>query len=709
MKVFIASQAQWRQKNPSSASRTGGCTLKFRKSKASPNSVLKIEFRQRPRLNFKGTALSLMAFVIFAAPVHAQQNEPFTLEGEREFQGTLEQQRKKAQTLKNKSLEFQAGQKLKEPAPYDLFARPESQRQQTLGGLPLRGATIDDESAANDRASDRERQNESRFEPRGGDEIPLFGRQNRDRSSLRAMQSRQLEMRTGDPLSRRSVGRDGETSIERRDLDLLEGDSNQPRETDDFEQAFLRAEQDLNQDEEGSEEREGEAALEDEQRAGLTRRNQAQQRGQNNRRRRQQNGQRQDERQRPQTAAERRQLATQENQQDADLNDITGAIRPNAPEDIYAQQGTRMGSFLFFPEITITAHMSDNPTAAPSNGPGDEALELVPRFSLRSDWARHQLEIEGQFTKSYFDELTSENIKSWFLSASGQIDIQNNHFLRLEGRIENAQDDRGDADNLNTDAELTTFETLSLTALYNYQWNRATLQLEGGLTNFDYEDATTLAGLVINNDDQDYLLSTMRARLSYTFNPGHYMYGEGRYSIRDYDSSLDDQGFQRGSEQVAIELGSILDLTSHLRLETALGHHWLYADDVRYADAQQLTYRAALTYQLSEQTTLIARTERTIDGTDLDGTVGVRETDYSLSLTHYFRPNLRLTSSLTFEEEDYIGVSTSQDTLTAEAGLQYILNPNMRILASYAFSDVNTNDGVDYQENIFRLGVTLRP
>ncbi len=394
---------------------------------------------------------------------------------------------------------------------------------------------------------------------------------------------------------------------------------------------------------------------------------------------------------------------------EADQNDITGSIRPNAPEDPYAQIGKPFGSFLLFSELTLNGVFSDNPTASVNNGPGDEAIELIPHFLLRSDWSRHALEIEGQLRKSYYDELTSENIDEWYISSKGRLDIQRNHYLEVQGRIEEGQDDRGDIDNLNTDTELASFQVMTLTAIYNIEWNRIGLRFTGNLIDYDYDDTANSLGQIINNDDQDYQENNISARLGYTFHPGFYAYLEGHYVNRDFETFVDDQGFQRSNEGETLSLGAIYDISSLLRIEGTIGHEWLQPDDPRYVDIEEVIYSAALTYRLSEKTTLILRTERDVETTDLDGTVGFVETEYSLALTHYFRSHLRLGATLTFEEEEYPGLTIEQERLTTELSLQYIFNRHMRLMASYEFTDTNTNDGGDYRENIFRIGLNLRP
>ncbi len=558
--------------------------------------------------------------------------------------------------------------------------------------------------AFSDELFDDRRLGDARFEARGGDESGDEVRQ--------ARRQRQLEVRQqggrGDGRTRAGLLDEG-AQIDEGDIAQLEGRDQQigpGREgQDSFEDDFLLAERALEgEEEQGLDEPDeqgqqdvtltgqGENAARFNQRAVRQVREGGGQ--QNNRLQRQLPG-----------------LAGQNQEQfNQDDNDITGSIRPNAQEDIYGQEGKRLGSFLLFSEITISGLLSDNPTASPANGPGDEAIEILPQFLLRSDWVRHELAFEGQLTKSYFDELTSENVDAWFLIARGRLDIQNNHFLELEGRVEDTQDDRGDVDDLNTDAELTSFRTLALSALYNYEWNRATLQLNGSLTDFDYEDAVNSLGVVFNNDDQDYLESQASVRLAYTFNPRAQVYGQVGYEARDYDARVDDNGFQRSSEGYSLEVGGIYDFSSRLRFEASIGHQWLNADEARFVDVKEVIYNAALTYHLLDKTTFVISTQRDVDGTDLDGTIGVVETQYSATLTHYFRPHIRGVGQLAFEQEEYPGVDVEQDTFTAELELQYIFNRHVRLLASYEFSDVSTNDvGGDYQENVFRLGLNLRP
>jgi hypothetical protein len=653
----------------------------------------------------KGLCFCLMATLFLTSIAGAQEVRPFTQEAERQFRNELEQYRTRSegnpeqQTRTNPLSRREGANSVYD----DRFTQPFTTYEQDR-------ATRENRIEATDRGSEFEdnpfatRRRQDRFEPNGGElrniEINTERRRGRGRRD-----NNLLELSAGNRENRgdRSLNQD---TIEDRDaIAELEGENNNDQnEEDRFEEEFLAAERELEDDQE--------------QPRDINPRNRdvRQANNQNNRQQQRRNAQRQRGRLGQRQALRQGQgnALQQVAQNQAELNfannnDITGSIRNNELEDTYAAEGKRIGSFLIFPEVTITGIYSDNPTASVQNGPGDEALEIIPNIVMQSDWARHSLQLQGQITKSYYEELSSENIDEFLVSATGRIDIQNNHFLELQVRKEQTQDSRGDIDNLNSDAELANLDTLFLSAIYNHEWNKTTLRLTGTMTEFDYEDVTDALGNNINNDDQDYTENSITAHLAYTFHSGLYVYVEGNYIERDYDADLDDDGFQRGSDEQNYRVGLIHDLTSKIRFEASVGYQALFADDARFIDVEDLVYEASLNFRPTRQTTWTLSTSKSFDATDIAGTIAVEETNYSIALNHYFQPKIRMNAALSHEEEIFEGIDQSQKTLTAELTLEYIFNRHARLIAGYEFTDVSTNDGGDYQENQFRIGLNLRP
>lgn len=625
--------------------------------------------------------------------VNAQGYKPFSEQAEQQFRSELNQYREK-KTVKNSNPNSIFGERIQQPlTTYD----QEQINQVNRIEQTVRGSEFRDNPFA-------QREQNDPFEVNGGELRNMevnTERRNRRTSNRRNNQnsSRQNQSNRNDRVINRDTIEDQEAIAE------LEGSRNnnqgQRRGTTIFEDDFLEAERDM-------EEGQNQGQLQDLTREArnINPRNQNQRQAANRnirqagQRGRQGQGQRNQQRQTAQNTF---------NQNEADNNDITGSIRNNELEDTYAAEGKRIGSFLLFPEISITGIYSDNPTASVQNGPGDSAIEILPSLNLQSDWARHSLQIQGQLRKSYYEELTSENIDEWLINANARIDIQNNHYIELQARREQTQDSRGDVDNLNSDAELANLNTMFLSTIYNYEWNRTTLRFTGALTDFDYEDVADGLGVITNNDDQDYLETNLTTRLAYTLHTGFYVYGEGNYVKREYDSSRDDDGFQRGSDGHTLRAGIIHDLTSKIRFEASIGYQSLFADDVRFTDVEDFVYEASLTYRPSRQTSLTFSTSKEYDATDIAGTIAVEETNYSIALNHYFRPHILINANLQHEEEAFEGVNLNQKTLTAGLTLQYIFNRHARIIAGYEFSDVSTSDGGDYQENQFRIGLNLRP
>jgi|GEM_PF-4794698 len=662
----------------------------------------------------KGLALGVCLTVISPNFTSAQEASPFSDQAEQQFRNELDQYRTRSQNntpppaVQNAPQRRRVGQDQARDLdragqvnsifedqfnqPLTTFDQAEGNRENRIEATS-RGSEFRDNPFAARRGQDR-------FEPNGGElrnvDLTIDRRQRRSRRDAGNAGNRRNDQgrEQGRVANQDTIEDQGAIAeLEGRRFaqngnDQQEGQGVQDR----FEDEFLAAERELDGDQQ--------IARNINPRNRNQRQANNQQRGQQARGRLNGNAQRNARQQTAQNIAE---------QNFAENNDITGSIRNNALEDTYAAEGKRIGSFLIFPEITITGILSDNPTASVENRPGDEAIEILPSIVFQSDWARHSLQFQGQLRKSYYEELSSENIDEFLVSATGRIDIQNNQFVELQARKEQTQDNRGDIDNLNSDAELANLDTLFLSAIYDYQWNRTTMRLTGTVTEFDYEDVVDGLGNIINNDDQDYLETSLTARLGYTVHSGLNVYVEGNYIERDYESTLDDDGFQRGSDEQNYRVGLIHDLTSKLRFEASIGYQGLFADDTRFIDVEDLVYDATLNYRPTRQTTLVFSTSKNYDATDIAGTVAVEETNYSISLNHYFQPKILMNVSIGHEEEIFEGIDQSQKTLTAALTLQYIFNRHARLIAGYEFTDVSTNDGGDYQENQFRIGLNLRP
>lgn len=634
--------------------------------------------------------------LLHTTSLHSQEYLPFTEQGERQFRASQQRYREQISSQPNN-------------------INTQTQLYQDRFGLPLSSYDDDTETRRENRIETSDNgtefrdnpfissgENQSRLEANGGERNLDIDIEQQARQNDNNRENRSELSSTGD-LQNDPLNRDEQTGAEseRSEQAILEGrreednttDQNAERDddidagnqpNDPFEDEFLAAERELANGDEPNPQ------------TPANLRNNRNAAGENDTRQLVANPQRQ-------------RNINGFDQNRADDNDITGSINNNEIENIYAQQGKRIGSFYLFSQLTFNGVYSDNPTASLQNGPGDSSIEIIPQFQLRSDWTRHALEIDGQLTKSYYEELTSENVEEWNLGARARLDIQSNHFFEFAGRIEKTQDDRGEIDNLNSDTELADVHMMQLTALYNYQWNRTTLQIQGGVTDYDYDDVGNGLGAIINNDDRDYLQSDISLRMAFTAHPGFYVFGEASYLSRDFNDRTDDNGFERSAEGETIRAGFIFDITSKVRLSANLGYQWLFADEARYNDLEEVVYNAELNYRPTTQTTLTLATAREIDNTDLDGTIGVLQTDYSIALNHYFLPHILLNTSLNYRTEEFLGVDIDQNTLTAALTVQYIFNQHARLIAGYEYSEVSNNDGTDYHENQFRLGLNLRP
>ena len=406
-------------------------------------------------------------------------------------------------------------------------------------------------------------------------------------------------------------------------------------------------------------------------------------------------------------------------------NQNSADLMTQEEEQLYAPLGMRIGSFLLFSELSISSVNNDNILSLERNGPSDFAEQYQPRFTLSSDWVRHELEFTASANYSYYDRLSSENEEEWNVAGRTRIDITQNTNFSLEGFIAEEQDDRGDVDTISTNAERGTFQVSSITGTLNHRWNRLGLRLSGEYIEYDYDDTQTLANQMINNDDRDVKEIEWAARLGYFFHPGFQLFVEGAYDEREYEQSVDDNGRRRDSDGTRIGAGIGLDVTHKIYGEAMIGYRWIKAVDPLLADGEGLVFDANLRYRPSALTVLSFQAVSELEPTDLDNSIGSFTDSFEFTLRHSFRPNLILTSSLGYEVEDFEGIDVEQESWSFSLGAEYILTREVRLFANYTYTEVDTTDANnvivangaaaangrddgDYEENVFRVGVILR-
>lgn len=378
-------------------------------------------------------------------------------------------------------------------------------------------------------------------------------------------------------------------------------------------------------------------------------------------------------------------------------------------DDPYEPLGLRMGSFLVFPEVTIETLHTDNALESSAQERSDQAVFVSPSIRFLSNWSRHLLDVTLSGTRSYYSEFDQINDEAFTVNGLTRLDVTRRTNVELTALYDLDQEDVDSDDAPTGAAERGGIKTTSGSAQLSHTFNRLTASLRGSVTHLDYDDVRLVNGGIANNDDRDFTETEGTARLSYEFRPGVAGFVEGSYNERDFDSLIDDNGIQRGSDGYRALGGVTLDFGGDLTGEVAAGYALQDPDETRFQNITGMIFEAGLQWQVTPLSTISFEASSEIDESTAVNSPGSLINSAEISVEHAFRRNLIGGVSLGYSREEFTGTDNVDEDYSFGLTGEYLLNRSVALTARYDHSrSTNNPPDPDTIENEVRMGVRLR-
>ncbi len=183
---------------------------------------------------------------------------------------------------------------------------------------------------------------------------------------------------------------------------------------------------------------------------------------------------------------------------------------------------------------------------------------------LESDWSRHAFQAEFTADRSWFNKYSVEDDKTYAALLRGRLDVGARTNLELELGKAQTQDGRNATSITDVAGFQTNVQEEQISAKARHTFNRLTLELEGSVSTFDYEDlqgrpltaAEILGGdTLLAQDVRDYREDELTLRGTYEFNPDLAVYMEGELSQDVYKQPVSVTGLTRDSTGYATLAG----------------------------------------------------------------------------------------------------------------------------------------------------------
>lgn len=380
------------------------------------------------------------------------------------------------------------------------------------------------------------------------------------------------------------------------------------------------------------------------------------------------------------------------------------------PDDPYAPLGVRVGNIQFFPALQQGVGYDTNPDQVSPGRKPSAVLRTDAELGFRSDWSVHELSGELRGGYSDFTDNRSANRPDGAGAVRLRLDADRDLKFDTEAHYLVTSQRAGSPDLNAAVRERPLVLAYGGLAGVTQNFNRFQIRLQAQVDRQEFENATLVGGSVLRQDDRNANQYGLRLRTGYELTPGLMPFVDTLIDTRVHDFTVDQAGYRRDSDGIAIKAGTTFELSRLVTGEIAGGIlHREYADR-RLRDLNGPVIDAAVVWAATPLTTLRASAGTSVTETDVAGASGILSQRGTLELTHDLRRNLRLSLLGSLYTNDYQGVRIVEHGASASARLEYRLNRWLALRGSYTHETLrSTAAGSSYSANVYLVGLRVNP
>lgn len=372
--------------------------------------------------------------------------------------------------------------------------------------------------------------------------------------------------------------------------------------------------------------------------------------------------------------------------------------------------GVKVGSFVLFPELQLAGGATSNVLSEATATRSDMFLTVRPKIDLLSNWRRHAMEFRAIGLASFHDRVSSEDEREALVELRGRVDVGKRTNISAQVSYQLQQESSSSINARGGNADRSDIVTRQASARFEHRFNRLTLQLRGSVSTFDYGPIDAGAGVVVRQDDRDYVARDAAVRASYEFKPNLIVFGEVQGDWRRYDLPSLSDGILRNSTGWRYRLGlSAGNSGATLRGDLSVGFAMQSPDDQRLQEISGLIIDANLAWRVSALTSLLFTAGSQIDETTLAGSAGSLTRSAGLEVRHAIKRSLIASAGLQLAVSEYEGTPIKEHDWLTRAGLDYYVSRSLQLWARVEHTTFRSTEvGRDYNETEGRLGLTIR-
>jgi hypothetical protein len=378
----------------------------------------------------------------------------------------------------------------------------------------------------------------------------------------------------------------------------------------------------------------------------------------------------------------------------------------------YSSNGIRLGGFMLNPGVELVYENSDNVFYSEKDPAGDSVFHLRPWANLKSNWSRHQLNLNVKADLGRHSTLESEDYTDLVFALGGRIDIKRSTFLGFEAVKTRLHEERTSPDDAGG-IEPNQFKYDNFNISLDHTFNRLQVIWKLNRSESDYDNNLDGNHMTINNNDRDYTKDTSNLRLQYDLKAqGSVFLGLSNNTVR-YDQLMDDHGFQRDSDGTRIQGGMKFDLSGLLSGSVYLERMNQDPVDLRFDSYSANRIGAGFSWTPRQTTNVLVEINTGPQETTQIGTSSYLSTLYAMRVQHELRHNLLLHARISYTDNEYQHNDQPLDSALHYTdisrigiGTSYLVNRKIALSGGFVIESQDSNLAAsEYSSNRFFLSL----
>jgi hypothetical protein len=379
------------------------------------------------------------------------------------------------------------------------------------------------------------------------------------------------------------------------------------------------------------------------------------------------------------------------------------------PEE-FAPVGVRLGAFNLLPEMNLKEAFTDNVFRTQNNTKSDFITTVSPQLQLKSDWARHEVNLLASADIYKYASETSENREDLNLAGDFRVDVMKDIAVYGGAAYRQLHEERGSPNDPAGSLSPPKYNVASTNLGYFHQFNQLNFRLDGRADSYTYADVSTPTG-TIREVDRNRLDTVGSFRVGYDTLTGWEPFVRFSYINSDYRTSRDRGVFLKDSNGYEAVGGTAFNLKDIWAGEAFVGYVQRDFDDSRFKSVEDPTFGLALVANVTPLTSVNAVVNRTISDTTVNGASSSTNTYYGLSADHEMRNNWVVGVGANFLHSDFEGTQRQDDVTTVGTRAKYYFARYLSVgpEINYVTRDAQHSGGADDYDNwIFLIRLTGR-